>query len=418
MRGAALHRRHRRAGSAFVVGLWIGSCLCGRPSRASAGELAVKGLTLRQTLDAAVRSPELQTARARTHAGALDSAAAGGFPTTEVGVGTTLRTAHGVLFATVPLPVFGTLGAERRAGERGYDVARAEQDEVTLEVRRAAHRAWVELARAEAAVELERDSAMRAQRIADASQKRFEAGDASEVEVLTAQAATEAAQADLAAAEQAAAAASIELSAVLGLPPEQRLHAEGGLESVPPSPASVARHDARAHPVLRTADAKVAAEAAQITAAERHMWPELSLQLEAGIDDPTLPGSDLRVGVGAQLPIGSRLGQAADAARARQNVARAERESATRTLEALQESARQRLAAAAARLTRLRDQLLPLQQRVAELAAAAYAEGQQGMLTVLEAERTLAEVRRGLLEARADAALAQAELDWALGGGS
>ena len=416
MKAAAPSWWHRRAVRAAVVCL----CLYTRASEAVAAEPSAKGITLQQTLEAAARGPELQTARARTHAGALEAAAAGGFPATEVGVGTNLRTAHGVLFASVPLPVFGTIGAERRVGERGYDVARAEQDEVQLEVRRRAHRAWVELARAEAAVELERDGAARAQRIAEASQKRFEAGDASEVEVLTAQAAVQAAQAELAASEQAATSASIELSAVLGLPPTRPLHAEGGLASArAPTPGPTgARQDVLVHPLLRTADAKVAAEGAQITAAERHMWPELSLQLEAGIDDPTLPGSDLRVAVGAQLPLGSRLGQAADAARARQSVARAERDSATRGLAALQQGAKQRLTAAAERLVRLRDQLLPLQRRVAELAAAAYAEGQQGMVAVLEAERALAEVRRSLLSAQADAALAQAELDWASGGGS
>jgi outer membrane protein TolC len=74
------------------------------------------------------------------------------------------------------------------------------------------------------------------------------------------------------------------------------------------------------------------------------------------------------------------------------------------------------LTAARARAVTLEAQVVPAQREAARLARVAYEQGQVGLVTALEAERTLVDVEIEAIDARADADAARADLERALGG--
>ena len=64
----------------------------------------------------------------------------------------------------------------------------------------------------------------------------------------------------------------------------------------------------------------------------------------------------------------------------------------------------------------LEEEVLPTQRGAAELAREAYRERQGGLVAVLEADRSLADAETEWVDARVNAAVTWAELEWAVGG--
>ena len=107
-------------------------------------------VTLAEAIRAIAAAPGRRAVVTRTQAAETAVAAAGAWPPFTLGVATTASTAHAIITAAVPLPVFGTLGADRDVARGEYDVARAENAADYLEERLKVSAAWIELARAEA----------------------------------------------------------------------------------------------------------------------------------------------------------------------------------------------------------------------------------------------------------------------------
>jgi len=384
---------------------------------AARADAAAQPLTFADALAAIGAAPLHRAAVARTGAAAAGVRAAGAWPATALGVSSALRTAHLGLTASLPLPLFGTIGANVAVARAELGVATAEAEAVDLRLRRDVARAWLELARAEARADLSARSATREDELAAITAKRFAAGDASRAEVVAADAAARRARARATADTTAIAAASADLAGALGWDPAAPLHAAGGLPGLADAPAVEALGAARAaHPDVRAATARADAEGARVVEARRARWPRLALDLEGMIDDPTLPGSDVRVGVSLEIPFLGKAGAEARAAEARRAAALLERDATLGALHAGLVAAWRRYAAARERARALEEDVLPAQREADDLARAAYREGEGGLVAVLEADRALADVEAEWIEAHADAAGAWAELAWALEG--
>jgi cobalt-zinc-cadmium efflux system outer membrane protein len=389
----------------------------GRAARSD--ERGPRPVTLEAARDAVGHAPRQRTAIARTTAAAEAIPAAGGWPATSFGVFTNYRTARLGLLASLPLPVFGTA----RARTASVAIARAERDVATagatvveLELRRDITRAWLELARAEARAAASATSAQRQAALSEIARQRFDAGDVSHADAVQTDAAARRARARASADATAIGSASAELAALLGWDPDQRLHADGAL----PSPASIPslaelRQRRAAHPSARAATAQLAVETTRIAEAQAGRWPSVSLDTEAAFDDPTLPGTDLRVGLTLSLPLLGRHGAAERAAVARSHVAQLEHDATVSALDGAIVAAYRRFEAARDNATALASDVVPAQRQAAELAREAYTEGAGGLASVLEAERALAEAEVEASDARVDAAIAHAELTWAVG---
>lgn len=374
-------------------------------------------ITLPRALAAAARAPQSRTGAAREAASAAEVRAAGGWPATSLGVTTARRTTRLGLTASLPLPLFGTLGASTAAASAELAVTRAESAAALLELRHQVTRAWLELARAEARATLTEAAARREQELADVTLKRFDAGDAARAEVVAADAAARRARA-LAAAEVAdIAGASAELATLLGWEPEAPLRAAGGLPALAAPPAlSALQARLPHHPAAALASSAVTAAGARAVAARSETRPRLSLDLEAMLDDPTLPGNDYAIGVTLELPLWGHGSAAVRAARAHQHALALERDGVLAAAAGQLVATYRRAEAAQARARALADDVVPAQREAATLAHAAFGEGQASLVVVLEAERALVEVELEALDARADSAQARSDLEWAAGG--
>ena len=270
--------------------------------------------------------------------------------------------------------------------------------------------AWFALARAEAHAEASKRNADREAELVHAVSERFAAGDASHADVVLATAAGKRLAARAAADAGEIDVASADLAATLGWDPSQRLHAAGGLPGIPTSAPAVA-----IHPELTAASQRVAAERARVTEAARARWPRLGVELESAVGDPTLPGTDYRIGFVAELPLFGHGDRLVHAAQARVETARLESAQVGTRLGAALARSRAHFATAAQLATTLAGDVLPAQVEAADLARVAYREGQTGLVVMLEAERALADAEIEAIDARAEAGIAFIELAWASG---
>jgi len=383
---------------------------------AAGAQVRTRSVSLQEAIEAAARAPETRAARLRTRAAGADLRASGAWPTSSLSVGTTRATARLIVAASVPLPVFGTLGANADVARAEVALAHAEETALALDVRRRAVAAWIDLARAEERRVLLEAATSREDTLAAFARRRFEEGDASHAEAVLAGAAAARLRAEAGVARLAIDGASATLAGALGWDPSIPLHAEGGL----PAPADPGRLDdrlahAREHPNVKVAAARVSSLRAQAMEARRFQWPALSVEGEADIDDPTLPGTDLRAALLLEIPFFGGRSAAAAAASARHAAARAELDATRRATSADAAIAARRLEAALLGARALADEVAPVQRESAVLARRAYEEGAGSLVTVLEAERILAEVEVERVDALAEAALAQADLEAALG---
>jgi len=375
-----------------------------------------RAVTLQQAIEASSQAPEAQASTLRTRAADADVQAAGAWPASSLSVGTTRSTARFVVGATFPLPVFGTLGANIKVARAAGVEALREEAALRLELRRRVTAAWLDVAHAQERATLLTEAATREDALADFVNKRAEEGDAPHAETVLARAAAARVRAEANAAAASVAAASAALAGVLGWDPLLPLHAEGGLPApTDTTPVGNPAAGIGAHPGVRLAAARVSSAGARVVEAKSAQWPELSIEGEADIDDPTLPGTDLRAMLVVGIPLFGGRSAGVRAASVRQDAARADLEATRRTAVAERVAAFRRRQASALTAHALAEQVVPAQRESVALVRSAYEEGAGSLATVLEAERTLAEVEIERVDALAEAALAQAELEAAMG---
>jgi outer membrane protein TolC len=125
--------------------------------------------------------------------------------------------------------------------------------------------------------------------------------------------------------------------------------------------------------------------------------------------------TDVIVGVLVEVPLFSRIGDRTRAARAQENVARLRLSATERELDAGLYSTYRKWQAAVQRLEALERDVLPTQERAAALSAQAFREGARDLTSAIQAQRDLDAVHTEVNTARADAAVAFADLQLAAG---
>lgn len=350
--------------------------------------------------------------------GAADAliAAAGGWPNPSIRVETNRLTARMVVGATVPLPVFGTVGAARREASARAKVTRTEAELALRELWHRAALAWLALARADGEIAAGLETAKQAAELERIARGKLDAGTGAEVDVTTARAAR--ARADLAVvgARHAQGSAAADLAAVLGWDPTRLVHAGGELPVGSPTAIDALRAGLARHPDRVAGVTKVAAADATVAEIRTHARPGLAIDAQASFDDPTQPGTDVLVGLTLELPLFAKIGSRARSARASAAAERARLAVTETQLSGSLVASYQRWQAASDRLAGLVKDVVPLQEKATALSELAYREGARELVTAVAAERDLATVRAEVNAARIDAAASWIELQLAAGG--
>ncbi|HEU4731819.1 MAG TPA: TolC family protein [Kofleriaceae bacterium] len=399
----------RTIGRAHVVIAWV----LAAHGAAWADPLPV---SLADVLGAVGRAPGAQVSVHEVEAAEALVDAAGAWPSPSLHVATNRLTARVVAGASLPLPVFGTVGAARRQAAAEAEVVRTEGDTALRLLRHRAVLAWIALARADGEVVASSIAAQQAAELALIARGRQDAGVGADVDVTTAGAAKARADVAAAGAVRAQAAASAELAGVLGWPPGQPLRSAGPPATGEPAELAALRARLARHPERVAAVARLAAADAAVAQVAALAWPSVSLEAEVSYDDPTNEDrTDAMVGVALELPVFARIGDRVRAARQTSAAQRARLAATETELGAELAAAFERWRAASDTLAGLERDVVPAQERAAALSAQAYREGARDLASALQAERDLASVRAEVNTARADAAVAWEDLQRAAG---
>jgi outer membrane protein TolC len=342
--------------------------------------------------------------------------AAGAWPMPSLHVQTNSLTARATVAASLPVPVFGTVGAVQRQARAEAGVVRAE---ATVAQRTLYHRAvaaWIALARADGDVIATSIAAQQASELELIAKGRLDAGVGADVDVTTARASRARAELAASAAVRAQEAASAELAGVLGWDPGRRLRSDGPFPTGQPEDLAALRARLVTHPERALGVRRVAAADAAVEQAKSLRFPVVALEGQAAIDDPTNEHqNDYIVGVTFDVPVFSKIGDRVRAARATAAAQRARLAATEAELAGGLAAAFERYQAASERLRALETAVVPAQERAAALSAQAYREGARDVTSALTAARDLSAVRAEVNAARADAATAWEDLRLASG---
>jgi cobalt-zinc-cadmium efflux system outer membrane protein len=382
-------------------------------------------VTLDEVIAAAANAPAIRVTGYEIAAAQASADAAQAWPSPSLRVATNRLTARLVAGATVPLPVFGTVGAAHREAIAEADVARADANVARREVRHRVVVAWVQLARAGGDVVATSIAAQQAAELELIAKGRLSAGEGADVDVTVAGAARARAEVAAKAAQRTEDAASAELAGVLGWDPARRLRAAGTIVTADVAgddDVATLRRRLAAHPERAAAERRVSAAEATLDRVLEERWPTLALDGEILYDDQTITEgrtawdrTDAMIGLTFDLPLFARVGDKARAARATESAQRARLAVTETELAAGLVAAFRRWQAASERLRSLERDVVPAQERAAALSAQAYREGARDLAYALQAERDLASLRAEVNGARADAAEAYADLQLAVG---
>jgi cobalt-zinc-cadmium efflux system outer membrane protein len=396
---------------AHVVIAWAWVLAVAGPARAEP-----KPITLAEALAAVARAPAAQISSHEAAAADALVDAAGAWPSPSLHVSTNRLTARLVAGASLPLPVFGTVGAARKQAAAEAGVVRAEGAAALRVLRHRVALAWITLARLDGDAIASSIAAQQAAELALIARGRKDAGVGADVDVTTANAAKARADVAAIAAVRAQAAASAELSGALGWPLDQPLRSAGSPGTGAPAELAALRAQLARHPERVAAVARLAAADATVAQVQSLAWPILSLDAEVSYDDPTNEDkTDALIGVTLELPVFARIGDRVRAARATSAAQRARLVATETELGAGLAAAFERWRAAVDTLGALEHDVVPAQERAAALSAQAYREGARDLSSALQAERDLAAVRAEVNAARADAAVAWEDLQLAAG---
>lgn len=314
----------------------------------------------------------------------------------------------------------GKLALRRAAADALREAARADFNEALRRARLSVAQSYHELAAAlarrsetAAAFELAAD-AQRAQSL------RVRAGDAAPIDASRVALDAIRVQADLRQAEADAHAARVQLASLLGASEwtETLLPADDGSRlreaNFSASSAELNRTDRRPDVLAANNRLRAAEQALDLARAQRVRDVGLGLQFDRyPVSDSNSSGSGNTVSVFISVPLFIRHGFDGEIARAEADVANARETLRRAQLTARSDlaQAQSRYAAAAARMRLATTELAPAAEHVAAGAELAYRRGATSLLDVLDARRGLRAAHIERINAEADGAKAEAELE-------
>lgn len=251
--------------------------------------------------------------------------------------------------------------------------------------------------------------------IADLAQKRFDAGDVAEVEVIKARVEVARAEQELRIDMGRQRVATLAMNLLLGKAPEAPLVAKGDLAAdvrVPPI-EELLQQAYREQPDLIIARQEAEKQQKSLSLAERQKFPDLTLGAVYGVEDQVrTPG----VTASVAIPSPRRNRGLVEEATGRKLAALAQEEGLRYQVAQAVASAYEQWIAAAAQVDVYRRGLLHQSETVLNAAQESYQEGQTGILDVLDAERTNLLVQQQYQQALFDRQLAAANVILARGG--
>ena len=304
-------------------------------------------------------------------------------------------------------PYPGRLRPVRAAARHAAEAADLAVWAAEREVENAVRRAFAEVLAEEEFLKLRRQQAEMAVAALATARHRHVAGTSSEMDVLQADMALEAAEMELAATESARRVRIAALAGLLGIEAAALDAPEGDFFRAPARamPEGVPER----HPDLRRAEARVRQAQAEAEAARKSLRSDVTLG--AGVRHESENGaSTWMLSAAIPLPLVVRGPHPGEPLRRRAEAIRAEAETARMALEADRAEAHAAWSAAVQQLERCRDRLIPMAERAEAIGREGYESGRRSWLEWFESRQQLAAVRQRHVEIQRAVLLAEIEL--------
>jgi len=256
-----------------------------------------------------------------------------------------------------------------------------------------------------------------AQRVRDAANARFTEGAAPRLEVMEADLSVARAEAELELARGSRVAVQADLNAVLNQPAGQAVAVTGDLAEGPKTLtyADALKMATESNADLMRVDREIAIERRHTSLLRAERTPTPVFSVGGVFNAPGEFNAGASAGLGLTFPLFSRNQGEIAQSTATISQLQAEREAVFRTMENSLYGAWARLQAVRKQVEVYRDRLIPTATLLESLAEESYRAGRSPVLTVLDAQRNLRDVRREYLQALADYQTAIADLEEILG---
>jgi cobalt-zinc-cadmium efflux system outer membrane protein len=257
-----------------------------------------------------------------------------------------------------------------------------------------------------------------AERARQVAQARFDEGAAPRLDVLQAGLGLARAQADADLARSARASVMADLNAVLNQPPGQSVAVVGDLADAPAVPdfghAMTLASSSNGDLLAAEREAAIEERRLSLLRAERIPTPTITFGLPMNAPDEFNVGKSL--GVAMTIPLFNRNQGELAQSQATIGQIRAKGDAARRVVESGVFAALARIEAQRKQVESYRSRVIPAAVELTTLAEESYKMGRNSVLALLDAQRSLRDVRREYLQALLDFQAALADLEEVIGG--
>jgi outer membrane protein, heavy metal efflux system len=375
-------------------------------------------LTYQQALDLAT-SRNLGLAAARRQRAIREAAirAARQVPNPDVSVEVTRDTPHEAAGIDFPVEIGGKRSRRIDLAKEELTLADIDVQTELRAVRKELRQGFYSLVTADERVRLADSLLDIARRVRDAAQARFDTGAAPRLEVLQADLGVTRAETDAELARSTRRAAQATLNAVLDLPPQEALAVAGSLTdgvSAPGYEGALALA-LTSNVALLSLDRQIAVEQRRTDLLRAERTPTPIFSIGGVFNAPGEFSSGLRGAVSVGVPIFNRNQGEIAGSLATIAQLRAERDAAHRDVENTVFAAVARIEAGRRQVEAYQQRLVPTAADLESLAEESYRAGRTSVLGVLDAQRSLRDLRREALQAMLDLQFSLADLEEILG---
>ncbi|MEC4718431.1 TolC family protein [Noviherbaspirillum sp. CPCC 100848] len=376
-------------------------------------------LTLQAALDLAMRySPDLSAAQYELQAVEATVVQANVLPNPSLEVGVEDRrreTRESTLQISQPIELGGKRSARMRAAERGLDAAVADLNATKADIRANVIAAFFDVLAAQERIRLAQQASELAQRATTVANKRVLAGKVSPVEETRARVAESSVRLELAQARSELASVRKRLSATWGNTFPRFDQVDGRIDALPELPEQPALTQRLASaPALARARHEVDRRQALAQVERSRRIPDMAVTLGVKRSEE-LGRNQAIVGVSIPLPVfDTNRGNVLESLR-RADKARDELSATEIRLNSELAQAYEKLSISRQEAQSLQNEVIPGAQSAYDAAATGFEYGKFGFLDVLDAQRTLLQVKSQYLRALSEAHRAAADIDRILG---
>ncbi len=312
-------------------------------------------------------------------------------------------------------PLGGDIERRRELAGVQAQMAGWDYEAARLEVLTEVTRHYVALLGAQRKIQLARESLTLAEQVRDATDRRIRAGDAPPIDAARAGVPVATAQVELKRAERRLQAARRQLALMWSSGEAEFDAAEGSLDSIhPPPPAERLAALVSENPQVARWAVEISARRAEAELAKAEAMPDITARAGVKYDNADAAGA-LILGISLPLPVFDQRQGDVLAARLSENAATQQRRDAARRVEAALSQAYARMSTGFDEAGAIRDLALPPAREAFELTRRAFEKGDLALIDVLDAERTLVELRSDYIDALVDFHRAVTETEGLIG---